>query len=300
MWVKTIASQALRTFADERRRVVSDWRILIHCRRLAHAANGPLPHEKKAIEVRKELLSRGDLEMIPGEGLSGIYLIVTPFANLLDVSEEQLLQEADPWAVLSHLTALTLHGLTDLIPTQIFATVARTDRDDRQVPLGTTAEDWIGLNWPISRRPARVRHSAVTWTEVKNEWFFGVEVGYSLGAAVYVTDRERTLIDALRSPDKSGGIAKVFEAWKRADAMNVDRLVDYTDRFDNQILRQRVGFLLEALQRPNPRRDRWRKHLVRGGSVRLAAGEPYDERFAADWNLSLNVPESVLAILNGE
>jgi predicted transcriptional regulator of viral defense system len=273
---------------------------LIYSRRIALAANEPIPDEKKALDVRRELQSRGDLVTVDGDGVTGLFLVDAPFAILLDISEEQIIQEANPWAVFSHLTALAYHGLTDLIATKVFATTFRGGLD-RQIPLGTTPEDWSGVAYPsAARRPRRVRETEVTWTLTKGEWNFGVEVGFSLGAPIYVTDVERTLLDALREPDKSGGISKVFHAWRRAENVDVARLVDYTDRFENQVLRQRVGFLLQAMNLPNPRKDQWRRHLLRGGSARLVPGEGYAEVHSADWNLSLNVPESVLAILGGD
>lgn len=276
--------------------MISDWRILIGCRRIAAAANEPLADVKKAITVRRDLESRGDLTPVDGPALSGIFLIDAPFASLLEVSEEQVVQEANPWAVFSHLTALAYHGLTDLIPPQVYATRFR-DGPDPRIPLGTAPEDWSGLGYPAQRLPREVRGTPVSWSETKGEYRFGIMVGYSLGTPIYVTDVERTLIDALRAPDHAGGIAKVFHSWRRAEMADWDRLVDYADRFDNQTLRQRVGFLLQSLGHHHPRTEQWRSRLLRGGSVRLAADSPYAEAFSADWNLSLNVPDSVLSIL---
>ncbi len=299
MWVKTISSILLRHLAEERRRVVSDWRILIGCRRIAQASNAPLPDAKKAIAVRRELERRGELSPVAGAGLAGIFLVDAPYASLLEVSEEQIVQEANPWAAFSHLTALAYHGLTDLIPPEVYATKFRGGTD-QYVPLGTTPEDWVDLDYPHPLVPRRVREADVSWTDTKAEWRFGIEVGYSLGAPIYVTDVERSLLDSLRAPERSGGIAKVLQAWRKAEGADLDRLVDYTDRFDNQTLRQRVGYLLQTLGRPHPRLEQWRGHLQRGGSVRLAAGEPYAPAFSPDWNLSLNVPDSVLSILDGD
>lgn len=298
MWSRTVASQLLRELAEERRRVVSDWRILIHCRRIARASNAPLPDEKKAIAVRRELQNRQDLAGIDGMGLSGIFLIESPFSLLLDISEEQIIQEVNPWAVFSHLTALAYHGLTDIIPSRISVTQFLGDHSS-MVPLGTTPEDWVGLEYPSARRPPKVRETEVDWSKISGELRFGVEVGYSLGIPIYITDRERTLLDALRSPDRSGGIAKVLVAWRKAEALGLDRLIEYTDRFDKQILRQRVGYLLQTLGYSHPRLDEWRRHLLRGGSVLLAAGEPYAAAYSPEWNLSLNVPESALSVLSG-
>src|ERR1017187_4577358 len=117
MWPKTIASGVLRGFAGDRRRVISDWRILISARRIAHAENAPLPDPKKAHAVLKELVGRGDVS--PVKGVGGVYIVQVAYANLLDVSEEQIVQEANPWAVFGFLTAMVHHSLTDLLPKEV-------------------------------------------------------------------------------------------------------------------------------------------------------------------------------------
>src|SRR3954451_14073066 len=140
MWVKTFASQVLREFAEERRRVVSDWRILISARRIAHAENAPLPDSKKAVEIRRELSSREAIAAV--KGAEGVFTVVVPYANLLEVSEEQIIQEPNPWAVFGFLTALLHHGLTDLLPGEVYAIRFKDGEQLYRVPLGTTPEDW--------------------------------------------------------------------------------------------------------------------------------------------------------------
>ena len=296
MWVKTFASKVLRSFADDRRRVISDWRILIAARRIAHAENAPLPDEKKAAEIRKELLGRSDIKTV--KGIEGVFIIDVPFSNLLEVSEEQLIQEANPWAVFGFLTALLHHGLTDLPPKEVYAIQFKDGERLYRMPLGTTPDDWSDLRLPSPRQTQKIGETAVVWTEMKNELEFGVEVGYSSGLPVYVTDVERTLLDALRMPDKCGGIAKVLRAWRDAPSPNVARLVEYTELFDIQNLRQRVGYVLERLRHGHPTLEQWRHGLKRGGSIKLVASEPYSETYSPEWNLSLNVSPSVLAIMD--
>lgn len=295
MWVKTFASKVLREFAEDRRRVISDWRIRIAARRIAHAENAPLPDEKKAAEIRRELISRGDIAA--AKGAEGVYIVDVAYANLLDVSEEQVIQEANPWAVFGFATAMVHHGLTDLLPKEVYVIEFKDGEHLRRVPLGTTPEDWVDVDFPTARRPKKLEETEVIWSEIQSKWDFGVTVGYSSGLPVYVTDVERTLIDALRSPDKCGGIAKVLQAWKGAEECDLDRQVAYTERFDVQNLKQRVGYVLGKLGRPHPNLARWRDRLQRGGSVKLLASAPYSETYSTEWNLSLNASPSVLAII---
>ncbi len=297
VWVKTISSQVLRDFADSRRRIVSDWRILIATRRLARAQNAPLPNEDKAVALRRQLDQQGSLTSV--EGVPGVFEVDVPYANLLETSEEQIIQEANPWAVFGYLTAMVHHGLTDLAPKQIYVITFQDGEHQKRVPLGTSPEDWVDLDYSAARRPKKVRRVVVNWTELAGKFDFGVTIGYSLGMPIYITDAERTLIDALRKPEKSGGIANVFQAWRKAESMNADRLVGYVDRYGVQNLRQRVGYLLERLGQIHPRLEQWKDRLQRGGSVKLVPSKPYEATFSAEWNLSLNVAPSVLAILDG-
>jgi predicted transcriptional regulator of viral defense system len=299
MWSKTFASHILQEFSETRRRVVSDWRIHVVARRLAHADNAPPPDDKKAADIRRELLRQKILT--PVEGVAGVYVVDVAYANLLDVSEEQIIQEANPWAVFGFLTAMTHHGLTDLVAKGVYAITSKGAEHAGRLPLGTMPEDWSDeTRLPPAKRPARVRDVAVNWTQLSKEPGFGVMVAYSFGVPIYVTDVERTLLDALRMPDKSGGIAKVLRAWRSAENIDVGKLISYADGYGNKVLRQRGGFLLEKLGKTHPRLEEWQHGLQRGGSVKLVASNPYAETYSAEWNLSLNVPPSVLAIIEGK
>ncbi len=297
MWVKTISSQVLRDLAESRRRIVSDWRILITARRLCRDQNAPLPNEEKALAVRRHLEQQGSLTSV--EGVTGVFEVNVPYANLLETSEEQIVQEANPWAVFGLLTAMVFNGLTDLAPKQIHVLNFKDGEHITRIPLGTSPEDWADLDYPPGKRPKNIRGITVHWTDLRSDLDFGVTIGYSLGVPIYVTDPERTLLDALRMPEKSGGIGKVLQAWRQAESLNVERLIAYTEKFRIQNLRQRVGYILEQLGLSHPQLEQWKHRLQRGGSVKLVASEPYEATFSAEWNLSLNVAPSVLAILNG-
>jgi predicted transcriptional regulator of viral defense system len=304
-WARTLASKALSLLAESRRRVVSDWRLYVLIRRVAQAENIPLPDAKRAIAVRKELLNRGEIKSV--DGINNVFVVETPYSNLLQISEEQIVQESNPWAVFGYLTALTHHGLSDLVAKDIYA-IASTNEDHlHRLPLGTTPDDWAdvdkaeknAIKLGSNRLPKTIRHIQIVWSRPREERNFGIEIAYSFGVPIYMTDPERTLIDCLQTPTKAGGIAKVLEAWKRADGADINKIVSYAELYQNQVLRQRVGFILSRLGRTHPKLSTWQKNLKRGGSVKLLASAPYADEYSTEWNLSLNVPSTTLEIFDG-
>ena len=145
------------------------------------------------------------------------------------------------------------------------------------------------------RTPHRILGRPVTWNKVKPERFFGLGVYQPRGYPVRVTTPERTLLDGLQAPELSGGIENVLRAWSLArETLDLDKLVQYVDRFDMGILRQRTGFILEELELSHSRLDEWQGLAQRGGSSKLVAAAPYAPQFSERWSLSLNAPLAAL------
>jgi predicted transcriptional regulator of viral defense system len=64
----------------------------------------------------------------------------------------------------------------------------------------------------------------------------------------FVTDRERTIVDALDLPRHVGGIGPVAAALRASwDQLDEARLRDYVARIGNSAVAKRLGFLMEAL-----------------------------------------------------
>ena len=78
-------------------------------------------------------------------------------------------------------------------------------------------------------------------------------------------------------------------------------LLDYVDRFDQTLLRQRVGYLLQRLGVSDPKTDSllqaWANKSVRGSSAKLFANLEFSPTFSERWNLSINVSETILSEL---
>lgn len=293
-------SQALLgRLASEQRKVLSEWRALILLRRAtldlprSERRWDRLPHDLPELyPLFRQMQKRGELE--PIRGLRHYYEVTVPYARTGHIEEDEVLMEAHPYAALSHLSALVFHGLTDELPKGITAMVSSDGTGDI-LPLGTEPRDWDGILPVQGRMPDRILGRPVTWHQVKPERFFGLGVYQPRGYPVRVTTPERTLLDALQSPELSGGIENVLRAWSLArDTLDVNRLVHYVDRFDVALLRQRAGFILEELGLSHPRIAEWQSMARRGGSSKLVASAPYSPHFSERWSLSLNAPVTAL------
>ncbi len=293
---KPIARYVLELLAQERRVVTADWRLRVYYCRVAHEYSFRLPDTSAANKLIRVLLEAGQIEQV--EGVKGVFLVTAPYSSTIPAPDEVIVEEANPFAVLSNFTAVAYHDLTDIVLTEIYATNRRDD--GQRHPVGTTPEDWTDAPRPHRRTPKTLGDTrSVIWSMTKDEWDFGHSIGYVQGYPVYVTDLERTLLDAIRFPDKSGGIRETFSAWRRAsELLEIDRLVDYVERFDQGLLRQRVGFLLERLGLAHPTLDGWATRSVRGSSAKLDAGSEFCSTHSERWNLSINVPDSVLSELS--
>lgn len=298
MWTSTIAQSVLESLGQERRRVTSTWRTLILARRISASEGAPLPPVVKAEQIVRHLVSSGAIE--PIDGVQSVYKVMVPFANLLPVATEHIAQEANPAAVFCHWTALSIHGLTQEIPDTIFAYHYKNSSHDR-IPLGTTPEDWLDLERPRNALPLRVEGTSIDWTRSAADRDFGHSVATFAGLPIYVTDLERTLLDALRFPEKAGGILNALRAWRSArDRLSPGTIVQYVERFESSVLSQRAGYILEELKLEHPRLSQWRSDLNRGGSMKLVASRPYAPTYSDRWNLSINVPDEVIAELKNE
>ena len=286
-----IKSGILAVLAEQRRVVAADWRFHVIYVRVAHEHSYALPDVSRVNALIRKLTSSGDLA--PVKGIRGVYRVTVPYASTLATADEVIIQEANPTAVFSNFTAVAYHDLTDEIPSTIYAT--RYIGTETRLPLDTTPNDWVDVHRAAGRTPETVNERSVKWTQTKPEWDFGHMIGYAQGLPIYITDLERTVLDSLRFPEKSGGSIEVFRIWKRAsDRLNVDVVVDYVERFGQSLLRQRVGFIMEQLGLSHPEFGEWAKRSVRGSSAKLVASRGFSPTFSERWNLSINLPESLI------
>lgn len=123
--------------------------------------------------------------------------------------------------------------------------------------------------------------------------FFGVVTSSIAGQEFEVTDREKTLIDALDRPELSGGIWQVAQAlMQTVDSLDWDRFEAYLERFASGAVFKRLGYLVENMRPAIPdvqeRLTRWQARLT-AGIANLDPGEQRHGPVTRRWRVRDNV-----------
>ncbi|MHB8565710.1 MAG: type IV toxin-antitoxin system AbiEi family antitoxin domain-containing protein [Nitrososphaerales archaeon] len=154
-----------------------------------------------------------------------------------DIVYERKSYTADPMIVLDSLmegqeyyvaygSAAHIHGVATQIPLTTFVAVTR---QRRQIGMGTTK---------------------IRFVNVKRSRFFGGIEREHFGSRVFVADLEKTMIDCFDRSDLVGGIESATRMlYDSIEKLDFSKLVDYTKRMRRNVLIQRLGFVLEKLQR---------------------------------------------------
>ncbi|HEC34267.1 MAG TPA: transcriptional regulator [Chloroflexi bacterium] len=200
------------------------------------------------------------LEAGPARNWSESALVIAPY----------LIQPA----AIAYWSALHYWNMTEQVPRTVFVQSTRRKHRRRIEVLGI---------------PFRF----ITVVEAK---FFGVVKRTLDGKPLYVTDREKTLLDAADRPDLSGGIGQLAQALRNAWAdVDWQRLDKYLARWGTGSLTKRLGYLIEVLELPLPDREerltRWRRSLSSG----IAPLEPRSGpggRIVTRWRVRVNVEET--------
>jgi predicted transcriptional regulator of viral defense system len=202
----------------------------------------------------------------------GLYLIVPLDAGPDGQwSEDPLVIAAQlaPEGAVAYWSALHYWGMTEQIPRTIFVqTVCR-----RYKPMNTI----LG-----------VRYRFVVVVERK---LFGIMTQFRDGLSIRITDREKTLIDALDRPDLCGGISQVVEALKSLEGLDWARIDSYLELLNSGAVYKRIGYLVDELDITVPdqtqRLMEWRKRITKG----IALLEPGFEKTGSintRWRVRVN------------
>lgn len=201
----------------------------------------------------------------------------------------------DPFAYVSHLSAMEFHGITDRFPRTLFlctppAAEWKTLASEKmRKDLGSRYDDYLAAGLPVLRF---LPFSSVEGVRVhllrrsKRGAFKIIKF-----PPIRVATLGRTFLDMLREPDNCGGIQHVIDTYREYAARYLSLIAEEVDRHGQSIDKVRAGFLLdEVCKLEHPMLEDWLKAVQRGGSRMLDPQGEYAASFSQKWMLSVNVP----------
>jgi predicted transcriptional regulator of viral defense system len=202
----------------------------------------------------------------------GLYLIVPLEAGTEGGWTEDpkiIASQLAPEGAVAYWSALHYWGMTEQIPRTVFVQTKRRKHNSRVTLLGVRYE----FIFVVPRK------------------LFGVTKQWSRGSEFNITDREKTLIDALDRPGLSGGMSVVVSALRTPDQLDWNALDTYLDRFATGAVYKRLGYLVETLNMPIPdaqnRLATWLESRSKGVSL-LDPGGSKEGRINTRWGIRVN------------
>lgn len=200
----------------------------------------------------------------------------------------------DPFAYVSHLSAMAYHGLTNRLPRLLFLSTPPRKKWS-EFAAQKMEKDGKGFlaDYLKGRLPKlvfiqfdKIQKTRITrYSSVHQGAFRNIE-----RRTLRVSTIGRTFLDMLRKPSYCGGMRHVIEIFGSSAVQYSDLIIDELDRHGNAIEKTRAGYLLENVgQIRDEKIDQWAEDVRRGGSRKLDPERPYRETFSERWCLSLNI-----------
>lgn len=201
----------------------------------------------------------------------------------------------DPFAYVSHLSAMEYHGLTDRFSKVLYLTTP-PDKEWRQLATARMERDladqidvYRQAKLPNLKRLRceRVEGMRVELMRRTNRGAFKT----IKSAAIRVSTIGRTFLDMVREPQHCGGIQHVIDTYQEHAERNLSLIVDEIERHGNAVEKARAGYLLdEVCHLPHSLIELWAQRTQRGGSRLLDPQAEYASTYSSKWQLSINVP----------
>lgn len=231
--------------------------------------------KSKTWRVLHSLLEGGWVERLSKGRYSIVPLEAGPEATWSEDSLVVACHLAEPASV-AYWSACHYWNWTEQVPRTVFVQTTQRKLHSTRVVLG-------------------VRYRFVC---IRSNKLFGLSKRTTDRGTFTITDREKTLVDALDHPELCGGIQLVLEMLPAAEFIDWDKVDDYLQRMGSGAIYKRLGFLVEwlgsRLDLPDRevRMGRWLSHLTAGYAPLESGGSsggPTDTR----WRVRINVPDLI-------
>jgi len=183
-----------------------------------------LEEEKMAPEHITNLRKKGFFKRIK----KGLYAIAPPdMVNKDEIKPDKFLLASkikDEYYI-SHHSALEFHGLAQTIHNRVYITSKTAGRS--------------------------FTYSGIEYKIITSKHFFGFEKTNHLNSTITVSDREKTILDCIRSPKYAGGWEELMKSLERIPEIDIETLLIYLQKIDENSLYQKTGFILEYIDLEN-------------------------------------------------
>ncbi len=209
-------------------------------------------------------------------------------------TEEEIACSIDPFAYISHLSAMDYHGLTDRIPKILFISTP-SQKDWKDFALKQMQKDLKKdlAGYKTKKLPVLMKIPMEKIGKKNVNQFSSKHLGAFKSAKnkmLRVSTIGRTFLDMLRKPDLCGGIYHVISIYKEFAQQYLNLIVAEINLHGNPIDKVRAGYILEELcGKKHEAFEKWLQVVVRGGSRRLDPTAEYSSTYSERWCLSINV-----------
>lgn len=204
----------------------------------------------------------------------------------------------DPFAYVSHLSAMEYHGVTDRFSKILYLSTppdrewkeqaaARMDKDLKE--LKELKGGYLAAKLPTLRfqKLERIDGVRVELMRRSHRGAFKTIKSPSIRVAMV----GRTFLDMLREPELCGGIQHVVDTYREYAVKYLKLIIDEVDKHGTSVEQARAGYLLETVcGLSDPFINAWASKVQRGGSRKLDPQAEYASYFSERWALSINVP----------
>lgn len=247
-----------------------------------------LPDQEDYKSAVKKLLASGILSEHTGFSLGRVYKILSP----KEASNQEIICAIDPFAYISHFSAMEYHGLTDkVVKTIFYSTLPQKEwRQAAKDKLSKELEDTGEYNLPhlVYLSPKKLGKNLVYCFRTKTAGSYQNVVDSNLRVAKI----GRVFLDMLQKPDLCGGIYHVLEIYRDHANRYLDSIIAVVNNHGKDVDKVRVGYVLEERCAITDKRiDEWKRFAQRGGSRKLDSSRPYANDFSSTWSLSLNIED---------
>ncbi|WP_153133359.1 hypothetical protein [Dechloromonas hortensis] len=210
-------------------------------------------------------------------------------------SAQQIACALDPFAYVSHLSAMEYHGLTDRFPKILYLTKPPAGEWRRQAEekmrrdLGANYDEYL-----ISRLPKLVRPKLSKIGAMSLHFQERSQLGafkHVSGSNMRVATIGRVFLEMTREPQLCGGIQHVIDIFSNNAKQYLRLITDEYERHGKAIDKVRAGYLLtEVCGVKDLVVESWTRFAQRGGSRKLDPEVEYAPEYSERWKLSINVP----------